>query len=98
MELTTKSGVTKEFNVTDQDLINCFDEARFKNDEQIMFSQFQDALQLLARLAFPNHEYTASLLLLEQNIIRHDIHQESLLGKKRSYQLSSGNLHADRNY
>ena len=87
--------MTKEFNIKESDLIDSFDEAKFKTDEQIVFSQFQDALQLIARLIFPDHEYNASLLLLEQAIIQHDIHANSKLGNKRSYQLSSGNLNAD---
>ena len=94
--MATKADLTKDFNITEQDLLECYDEAKFKNDKQILFSQFQDALQLLARLVFPDHEYNASLLLLEQNIIMHDVHQGPKLGNKRSYQLSSGNLNADR--
>ncbi|KAJ2996131.1 hypothetical protein HDV02_006767 [Globomyces sp. JEL0801] len=65
-------------NCTIEKLIECFDEAKFKRDKQINFSQFKDLLQLVSRIQFPHQSPADSYQVLCQSLTSKKVKQNKV--------------------
>lgn len=86
---------------TSKDAADIFEEARYKRDQQILFEQFQDALQLIARRKYPTQSFDESLKSLTNFIAGTKATKESVrpkvvllpkpsaVSKKRVYSMKS---------
>lgn len=59
-------------SISASDLADIFEEVRFKQDIQLGFSQFEEALVLISRKLYPNVGYESSYEKLKMNVVEVD--------------------------